>query len=150
MSRFLPWTGSKEATDTVEATVLHRGWSSATRQVSAQNLGEGMSEQLLSTGPVFGIHKNAAHEVPCLVGGVWGQQWVGGLSGDLEYGCHGLIFSPWRLFCEHLHHRATKAPVKEMQSHITSWNLPHIMSQLLNTNILKECFECKPLHSLAA
>lgn len=41
-----------------------------TGQVSAQNLGEGMAEQLLSTGSVFGLHKNAADEIPCLVRGV--------------------------------------------------------------------------------
>lgn len=113
MSGSLPWTGIEEATDTAEATVLLCGSSSETRQVSAQNLGEGMSEQLLSTGPVFGLHKNAANEVPCLVGGARGQQRVGGLGGDLEYGRHGLVFSPRRLFCQHLHHRTTKAPVKE-------------------------------------
>lgn len=73
-----------------------------------------MSEQLLGTGPVFGLHENAADEVPCLVGGVRGQQRVGRLGGDLEYGRHRLVFSPRRLFCQHLHHRATEAPVKQM------------------------------------
>lgn len=105
--------GFTDATDTAEATVLHCGESSGTRQVSAQDLGEGMSEQLLSARPVFGLHEDAADEVSCLVGGVRGQQRVGGLRGDLEYGCHGLVFSPRRLFCQHLHHRTTKAPVND-------------------------------------
>lgn len=109
-----------EATDTAKTIVLVCGVSSETRQVLTQDLGEGMSEQLLSTRPVFGLHKDAADEVPCLVRGVQGQQWVGGLSGDLEYGCHGLIFSPWRFFCQHLHHCTTKAPAKDIHEWLCS------------------------------
>lgn len=102
-----------EATGTAEATVLVCGTSSETRQVSAQNLREGMSEQLLGTRPVFGLHKDAADKVPCLVRDVQGQQRVGGLGGDLEYGCHCLVFSPRRFFCQHFHHCTTKAPAKD-------------------------------------
>lgn len=87
--------------------------SSQTRPASAQNLGEGAPEQLLCAGPVFGLHKDAAYEVPCLLGGVRGQRRVGGLGGDLEYGRHGLEFSPRGLFRQHLYHRTTEAPVKE-------------------------------------
>lgn len=135
-STFLPWMAFTEATDAAEDTVLHCALSSEIRKVSAQNLGEGMSEQLLSTGPVFGLHKDAADKVPCLVGGVRGQQWVGGLGGDLEYCCHGFVFSPRRLFCQHLYHCTTKAPAKDMHDcfgfsltwscKLTSWNKVHI------------------------
>ena len=110
---------------------LLRGHSLDTRPVSAQNLGEGMSEQVLGTGPVFGLHKNAAYEVPRLVGGVRGQQWVGGLRGDLEYGRHGLVFSPRRLFCQHLHHRTTEAPVRQMHH----FNLQRGHEKQAETNI---------------
>lgn len=79
---------------------------------SAQNLGEGVSEQLLGTRPVLGLHKDAMDEVACLVRGVWGKQRVGGLGGDLEYGSHGFILSPGGLFCEHLHHGAAETPAK--------------------------------------
>lgn len=70
-----------------------------------------MSEQLLRTRPVFGLHEDAAKEVPRVFGDVGGQLGVGGLSGDLKYGRHGLVFSPRGLFCQHLHHSAAKTPV---------------------------------------
>lgn len=73
-----------------------------------------MSEQLLGTRPVLGLHKDAADKVPSLFGGVQRQQRVGGLGGDLKNGRHRLIFSPWGFLCQHLHHCTTKAPVKHM------------------------------------
>lgn len=103
----------KEAAHAAEATLW---FSSETTQVSTQYLGERVSEQLLSTGPVFGFHKNAADEVPCLVGRVRGQKRVGGLGGNLEYRCHGLIFSPRWLFCQHFDHCATKTPTKDIHN----------------------------------
>lgn len=84
-------------------------------RVSAQDLGEGMSEQLLGARPVFGLHEDAADEVPGLVGDVRGQQRVGGLRGDLEDGRHGLVLSPGRLLSQHLHHRTAEAPGGEPQ-----------------------------------
>lgn len=78
---------------------------------SAQDLGEGMSEQLLCTRPALGLHEDAPEEVPSVLGDVSGQLGVGGLSGNLKYGCHGLEFSPRWLFCQHLHHSAAKTPV---------------------------------------
>lgn len=82
---------------------------------SAQDLGEGVSEQFLCTWPVFGLHEDASEEVPRVLGDVGGQLGVGGLSGDLKYGCHGLEFSPRRLFCQHLHHSAAETPVHTRQ-----------------------------------
>lgn len=103
----------KEAAHAAEATLW---FSSETTQVSTQYLGERVSEQFLSTGPVFGFHKNAADKVPCLVGSVRGQKRVSGLGGDLEYRCHGLIFSPRWLFCQHFDHCATKTPTKDIHN----------------------------------
>lgn len=110
-----------------------------------------MSEQLLGTRPVFGLHKDAADKVPRLVRDVQGQQRVGGLGGDLEYGCHCLIFSPWRFFCQHLHHCTAKAPAKDTNGWLC-FSLMYMLSHLTTQNkyyALKECFKCG-LHSLPA
>lgn len=75
-----------------------------------------MPQQLLGARPVFGFHENAAHEVPRLHRDVRGQQRVGGLGGNLEYGGHGFVFSPGGLLGQHLHHRAAQAPARITRS----------------------------------
>lgn len=80
---------------------------------SAEDLGEGVSQQLLGARPVLGLHEDAAHKVARLVRDVQGQRRVGGLGGDLEYGRHGLVLGPRRLLRQHLHHRAAEAPGEE-------------------------------------
>lgn len=69
-----------------------------------------MPEQLFGARSVFGFHKNAAQEVPPLLRDVRGQQRVGGLGGNLEYGGHGFVFGPRGLLGQHLHHCAAQAP----------------------------------------
>lgn len=78
---------------------------------STQYLGDGMSEQLFCAWSVLGLHEDAADEVACVFRDVRGKLGVGGLSGDFKYGCHCLVFSPRRLFRQHLHHRAAETPV---------------------------------------
>lgn len=72
-----------------------------------------MSEQLLSTGSAFGLHEDAADEVPRLLRGVRREQRVGGLGGDLEYGGHGLELGPRGFLREHLHDRTGQAPAED-------------------------------------
>lgn len=79
---------------------------------SAQDLGEGMSEQLFRARSVLGLHEDAAEEVARVLGDMRWKLGVGGLSGDLKYGCHGLVLSPRGLFRQHLHHGAAETPVR--------------------------------------
>lgn len=81
------------------------------RTSSTQDLGEGMSEQLFCARSVLGLHEDAAEEVSRVLQDMRGKLGVGGLSGDLKYGCHGLEFSPRGLFRQHLHHGAAETPV---------------------------------------
>lgn len=72
-----------------------------------------MPQQLLGTRPVFGLHEDAADEVPGLVRGARREQRVGRLRGDLKYRRHGFKLGPRRLFCEHLNHSAAEAPAEK-------------------------------------
>lgn len=89
-----------------------------------------MSEQLLGARPVFGLHKDAVDEVSRLLRDVRGEQRVGGLGGDLEYGGHGFIFSPGGLFGEHLHHGAAQTPASRR---VQEKSFPH---QIYNNIII--------------
>lgn len=104
-----------------------------------------MSEQLLGARPVFGLHEDAADEVPGLVGDVRGQQRVGGLRGDLEDGRHGLVLGPGRLLSQHLHHRTAEAPGGEPQGWEPEYQYfciyPGSLESLENIEVMENCFQ---------